>query len=618
MKLKVGFKILLGYLVSIVLLGLVSFFGINGLANVIQNYDYVTDKRIPVTEGILHLESLLNQEIANIRGFMLYKNETYLDELAKVKEEISSIEQHLEEVLTTEQGRKLLTSIDTAGDNYSENADKIIELYKAGKEAAAQPYITAAKSNSKEFVSALEELEELNDTLIKENVNAAKSTANSQKSLMLAVALISTVLCIGFGLFLGRSISKPIMELTEMAETISKGDLTKEVSEIRTKDEIETLANAFRTMVFNLRELILRVNDTSRQVAATSQQLANNSGEAAQATQTVAQAIENVAFGSADQSRNVTSAVEMMEQVAAGIEQISLGTQEQSRNVVNTASMVNSMKIQIDDMAEGMEAVKVLAEQNGEVAAKGGKAVEITIKGMNQVKEAVFFTAQKINDLGSQSQKIGEIIEVIDEIAEQTNLLALNAAIEAARAGEHGKGFAVVADEVRKLAERSGKATKEIALLISEIQSGTITAVDSMNVGTRDVEQGVILAEEAGASLQEIVKGVHLTGERIEKIMAVIKDILVNSYQVAEAMNNASAITEENSASTEEMTASAQEINSTIRTISNISQQTASTAEEVSASTEELTASIEEINASSEQLSEMADGLKNIIAQFKI
>ncbi|WP_242653761.1 methyl-accepting chemotaxis protein [Thermincola potens] len=135
-----------------------------------------------------------------------------------------------------------------------------------------------------------------------------------------------------------------------------------------------------------------------------------------------------------------------------------------------------------------METVKQVSEQNGAVATNGGQAVERTVKGMLQVKDAVFETARKINELGEQSQKIGEIIQVIDDIAEQTNLLALNAAIEAARAGEHGKGFAVVADEVRKLAERSSKATKEIADLITNIQKGTKVAVESMQVGTREVD----------------------------------------------------------------------------------------------------------------------------------
>lgn len=447
----------------------------------------------------------------------------------------------------------------------------------------------------------------------------ALATANSLK-LWLSVAFV-TVLAITviLGLVISRSITKPlgmaIAQLKDMAE--GEGDLTARLS-VDTKDELGEMSNWLNLFVSKIQSIMIEVQKASQTVAGTSQELSSNAEEATKATRQVAQTIEQVAKGSTDQAKSVTDIVQVMDQVSQSISQIAAGAGEQSKNVVNTTAMVNDMVRKIDVMAEGMETVKQAAEQNGVVAVNGGKSVEKTVKGMLQVKDAVFKTAKRIHDLGEQSQKIGEIIQVIDDIAEQTNLLALNAAIEAARVGEHGKGFAVVADEVRKLAERSGKATKEIAELITDIQKGTKVAVDSMEVGTREVEEGVTLAQEAGKSLEKIVDGVRTAGEQVHKIMGIIGEILTGSEEVSKAVNNVAAITEENSAATEQMSASAEEVNSSMQNIASISEENASGAEEVSASTEELTASIEEISASSEQLSKMALELQNMVTQFRV
>lgn len=434
--------------------------------------------------------------------------------------------------------------------------------------------------------------------------------------IMFIVAMV--VVAILLSLLINRKIVRPLGLIMKETERIAAGDLKVSLDNFKTKDEIGAMAKAVNNMVDNLRQMINQINSTSQSVAMASDQLSSNSEEAARATMHVTEAIQQVAKGSTEQAGEVTDAVQIVNQVAQAIEQIAAGAQDQNRNVVETTNMVNDMVTKIDAMVEGMDTVRKISEQNGNVAVDGGSAVTRTINGMLQVKDAVFETSQKINELGEQSQKIGEIIQVIDDIAEQTNLLALNAAIEAARAGEHGKGFAVVADEVRKLAERSGKATKEIAQLITDIQKGTELAVESMEVGTKEVEEGVTIAQGAGESLNEIVNGVKIAEENVNKIMNLINEVLSSSRQAATAVNSVAAITEENTAATEQMSASTEQVTGSMQNIAAVSEENASSAEEVSASTEELTASIQEMSNSSGQLAKMAEQLQNLVAQFKV
>lgn len=626
LRLNIRTKLIISFVVVVILTAVIGILGVNLGASTNSHVNDLADNRMPKLE---FMGDLLN-DLGAIRRFdiqivlsaSLNDAGGIADYTKKYDDGVADVDKNCSEFFpkfTTDFAVKKVADFNTHWKSYKEIHNQVMDLINQGKmsEAIALQRVKSLAAFDT-VIQDIDELKKHNDDNTQNAVKEAQAVYNSERIKIILIIIVAIVVSLGISFYMATSISRAVGLIAAAAEKIGDGDLTVEKIKIKTKDELLILANAFNKMVENLRHMVHQINNTSLAVTNTSNELALNSGEATKATQQVAQAIEQVAKGSTDQSASVGDTVKVVEQVAQAIEQIASGAQEQSRNVVNTTSMVTEMVGKIDEMAAGMEMVKQASEQSGAVAENGGKAVEKTVKGMIQVKEAVFETAQKIQELGERSQKIGEIIEVIDDIAEQTNLLALNAAIEAARAGEHGKGFAVVADEVRKLAERSGKATKEIAELINDIQRGTTVAVESMQVGTREVEEGVNLAQVAGNSLQEIVAGVKLANSNVSKITGIISEILSSSQEVSTAVNNVAAITEENSAATEEMSASAEQVNAAMQNIAAISEESASSAEEVSASTEELTASIEEIAASSEQLSGMAQDLQNLVAQFRV
>ena len=320
--------------------------------------------------------------------------------------------------------------------------------------------------------------------------------------------------------------------LKEM-EKFAEGDLTVSVKKEK-DDEIGKLFDGFNKAVGNISRLI---------------------GELTEAVQATASAAN---------------------QISASSEEMAAGAQEQSAQASEVATAVEEMATTIIETTKNANVAAESAKAAGEIANEGGKAVTQTVEGMNRIADVVESAAATVQQLGKNSDQIGEIVQVINDIADQTNLLALNAAIEAARAGEQGRGFAVVADEVRKLAERTTKATKEIATMIKTIQKDTYDAVESIQKGKNEVDAGKHLANKAGASMKEIVSAAG-------KVLDVANSV---------------------ASASEEQSSAAEQISKSIESINNV--------------THESATGIQQIARASEDLNRLTENLQALIERFRI
>ncbi|WP_245625098.1 methyl-accepting chemotaxis protein [Paenibacillus stellifer] len=305
------------------------------------------------------------------------------------------------------------------------------------------------------------------------------------------------------GYFISQIISKPLSKVTSLVNAAGDGDL-RSLLDIDTKDEVGQLAKGMNTMVHNLRTMVGHILAHAQSLAASSQQISASA--------------EEIAHGNDSQAREARMINELFSELSTGVHSV----------------------------AQNTEVASELSVQAAKAAEEGNGIIQLSNSSMQVV-------SQQMTRLEDDSQKIGEIIEVIEDIAEQTNLLALNAAIEAARAGEQGRGFAVVADEVRKLAERSGEATKQITKIIKGMQENTRSSVSS-------VQESADLSERTAESFQRIVSFVNDNGQKVMEIAAASEEQAAQTTTVLSAVENISSATEEAAASSQEMAATSQSL----------------------------------------------------------
>ncbi len=301
-----------------------------------------------------------------------------------------------------------------------------------------------------------------------------------------------------------RLIGKPMDEVVTIMQAAGEGDFTGRLN-LKSTDEMGTLATWFNTLLDNLTSMLDDVRSASQSVASAS-------GE-----------------------------------IAASAEEMAAGLQEQEQQTQQVAAAVEELSQSVGEVAAKSSEATTASENSQHLAEEGGNVVRQTVDEMQGIATEVNASAQTVNSLGEQSQKIGEIIAVINDIADQTNLLALNAAIEAARAGEHGRGFAVVADEVRKLAERTTQATEEVSDSIRGIQGETSSAVQQIESSSDRVGRGVDLAGRAGSSLETIVDGSKSVQRMVQDIAAAANQQATASDEIARAIENISGVTRQSS-----------------------------------------------------------------------
>ncbi|OES45646.1 methyl-accepting chemotaxis protein [Domibacillus iocasae] len=565
-NLKTSVKLVSAFAIMAIIVGLVGIFGLTNLGKVNEQLTFMYDERVVPISDLGSTETNYQRIRVNIRDMVFVaktpeEKKELEDRLKEIQAEIDTSIEKFENTYVVESEQQLLDQLHPALEEYYGYLDEAKGYAYANDTEAYLTLAPAFKAAGDKVQDILKELIQLNIELGQKSKAEADALANSARTITIIVIVLAVLFSVGFGYSIARIISKPLKNVVALVENVSKGDLTK-TTDIHTKDEVGLLAVSVNNMIMSLRQTVGSIIVSSENVAASSQEISATT--------------EEIAGSASNQANDAQTITELFRDIANS-------TESQANDARVMKEQFNELNEAINSISKSAEETSNLSEGMLQVSNEAGKIVKTSMNGMNQV-------SAQMSLLEEDAEKIGQIITVISGIANQTNLLALNAAIEAARAGEQGKGFAVVADEVRKLAEQSSTATKEITDIIKEIQSNTKQSVVYVN-------DGVSATNETEKAFDYISEMVRESVTKINEIAAASEQQSAQSSEVMRSIENIAAASEQQSAQT----------GNVMRAI-----------ESIAGASEEAAAASEETAATTQSLASLAEDLNQTVSGFKL
>lgn len=559
---KIGLKYGIALSITILLFILAS--GLLTLS-LVQIKDGVSAIEITAERSIdlTQMASLFRAKDVIILDYSNLPRESLVDEYEKIEKEFTDLQVQIEPKMDTDDLKFVFDLIKRNNkqlDDVFKN-DIITNMQQGKREEAIAGIVKLAgprTSTIKLFDTIKVEVDKVRAIKM---LSAYENIENSTK-----ILVISIILALIFGstivFFISRGISRNLKKVVDMTNKIAEGDLNVEALKYKGKDEIGQLSESTNKMLYKLQDMIKEITESSNKVDEQSNDLKQIASEVQQSS----------------------------EQIAATMEEMSAGAEEQASSATEIASSIFNLTELIDRANFNKEALQISSKDIKVIVQEGTSQMETSIGTMSHINGILEDTVLNVKQLAKNSEKVSVLVQIINDIAEQTNLLALNAAIEAARAGEAGRGFAVVADEIRKLADQVGKSVKEITSIVMGIQVDSSSVTVSLEKGYHKVQEGTHNIKATGEIFVSINTEISTMIERIKNVAENLDEISQNSKVINTAGDHIAAISEENSAGIEETVASVEEQNS----------------------------SMEIITENANSLADSAELLKQLISQFKI